>query len=268
MSKILFNPRQPDLEAIRRMMFDRLRTDLRWNSFNSLGNDYSGYVEFEGRSQEQLAFYVLQVFWQLVNEGILAPGNGGQSPNLPWFHITEYGKTVIKTGLSNPHDATGYLERIRTNTTNPDATVMAYLSESLNSLRHGTAVASTVMLGIAAERVLVLVGESLENALSDPSEKSDLSRILRRYQMKPKLDWIHGKIQQIQDKRVSGFPDNATLMVTAIYDLIRCQRNELGHPRDTPPNISKEDAFVNLQIFPRYYETSEIVRGFLTTNSV
>jgi len=59
MSKILFNPRQPDLQAIRRMMFERLRTDLRWNSFNSRGNDYSGYVEFEGRSQEQLAFYVL-----------------------------------------------------------------------------------------------------------------------------------------------------------------------------------------------------------------
>jgi hypothetical protein len=64
------------------------------------------------------------------------------------------------------------------------------------------------------------------------------------------------------------FPDNATLMVTAMYDLIRCQRNELGHPRETPPSVSKEDAFVNFQIFPRYYETSEVVRGFLSTNSV
>ena len=63
MSKILFNPRELDLEAIRRMMFERLRTDSRWNQLNTLGNDYSRYVEFEGRSQEQLAFYILQVFW-------------------------------------------------------------------------------------------------------------------------------------------------------------------------------------------------------------
>jgi len=145
---------------------------------------------------------------------------------------------------------------------------MAYLAESLNNLRHGTPVASTVMLGIGAERVFVLVAESLQRALSDPTEKSDLSRLLSRYQMKPKLDWIHDKIQRIQEQRVVGFPDNATLMVTAMYDLIRCQRNELGHPRETPPSVSKEDAFVNLQIFPRYYETSEVVRGFLSTNSV
>ena len=92
MSTMLFNPPHPDLEAIRRMMFERLRTDLRWNSFNSLGNDYSGYVEFEGRSQEQLAFYVLQVFWQLVNEGILAPGNGGQSPNCLGFTLLNTAK--------------------------------------------------------------------------------------------------------------------------------------------------------------------------------
>lgn len=45
-------------------------------------------------------------------------------------------------------------------------------------------------------------------------------------------------------------------------------RNELGHPRETPPNIDRKDAFVNLQIFPRYYETAEQVRQFLASNQV
>lgn len=57
-------------------------------------------------------------------------------------------------------------------------------------------------------------------------------------------------------------------MVTAIYDFMRCQRNDLGHPRATPPNVSREDAFVNLQIFPRYYQTAEEVRRFLSENDV
>jgi hypothetical protein len=269
MGKIVFNSRQPDLEALRRMMFERLRTDSHWKSFNGLGNDYSGYVDSDGHSsQQQLADFILQVFWQLVTEGVLAPGNGGQSPNLPHFHITEYGRKVIQSGESNPHDPTGYVDQLRQKVPNPDATVMAYLLESLNSMRRGSPVASTVMLGIAAERVFVLVGESLENALSDANEKNDLRRVLNRYPMKPKLDGIHDKIQRIQEQRLRGFPDNASLMVTAIYDLIRCQRNELGHPRDLPPSTSKEDAFVNLQIFPRYYETSETVRAFLATSSV
>jgi hypothetical protein len=65
-----------------------------------------------------------------------------------------------------------------------------------------------------------------------------------------------------------GFPDNATIMLVAIFDLMRCQRNELGHPRETPPNIHRQDAFVNLQIFPRYYEIAEEVRRFLASNQV
>ena len=83
---------------------------------------------------------------------------------------------------------------------------MAYLAESRNAMRHGTPVASTVMLGIGAERVFVLVAESLQKALSDPNEKNDLGRVLSRYQMKPKLDWVQDKIQRIQrakSRRVS-----------------------------------------------------------------
>jgi hypothetical protein len=49
---------------------------------------------------------------------------------------------------------------------------------------------------------------------------------------------------------------------------MRCQRNEVGHPRETPPNVHRQDAFVNLQIFPRYYEIAEQVRTFLASNPV
>jgi hypothetical protein len=49
---------------------------------------------------------------------------------------------------------------------------------------------------------------------------------------------------------------------------MRCQRNELGHPREVPPRVRREDAFVNLRIFPRYYEIAEETRGFLSSNPV
>jgi hypothetical protein len=57
-------------------------------------------------------------------------------------------------------------------------------------------------------------------------------------------------------------------MVTAIYDFVRAQRNELGHPRKKPPTVTQEDAFVNLQVFPRYYQTAEEVLAFLGANKV
>ena len=57
-------------------------------------------------------------------------------------------------------------------------------------------------------------------------------------------------------------------MVTAVYDFLRTQRNDLGHPRDVPPDVDREDAFANLQMIPRYYQVAEELRRFLAANRV
>ena len=273
--RIPFDPRTPDLEAVRQIVVERLRRDSTWRQLDNTGDGFAPFVEyiapteFEQRNaRHQLLFLAQEVFWQLVGEGVLAPGMDPNNLNLPWFHFTKYGREVIASTEPQPYDPIGYLAGVRERLLNPDATVMAYLAESLETFRKGNRVASTVMLGIAAERVFLLLCDSLAGALSSTSEKTAFTKLLDRFPMKPKLDWVHAKIQQIQKQAPSGFPDNATIMLVAIYDLMRCQRNELGHPRETPPNIQRQDAFVNLQIFPRYYEIAEEVRAFLASNQV
>lgn len=273
MMRVPFNPQKPDISAVRQIVLERLKRQPDWKALDHSGSGFQPYVEYEGYANpERLAFFALQVFWQLINEGIIAPGISpqGVSANLPHFHITEYGKIVLQSGLTNPHDPIGYLENIRRKISTPDDTVIAYLTEALHSFVKGTPIASTVMLGIAAERVFLLLAESLEKALSDATEKSVFRKILDSYVMKPKLYWVNQKFQFIQDqrKRFPAFPENATLMVVAMYNYIRLQRNDLGHPRENPPSVTKEEALANLQIFPNYYETAEAVRNFLVANNV
>jgi hypothetical protein len=57
-------------------------------------------------------------------------------------------------------------------------------------------------------------------------------------------------------------------MIVAIYELMRAQRNDFGHPTESPPRPSREDANAHLQIFPTYYATAEALRSFLKTNTV
>ena len=268
-SKIAFDPANPDIEAVREIVFTRLRNDPEWQQLDQTGQGFDRYIEYVGVPHAGvLAFQAQEVFWQFVIEGILAPGINSSNMNLPWFHRTKYGEKIIEEQAPTPHDPTGYLARISENLGNPDKTVIAYLSESLFSFRRGNLVASTVMLGIAAERVFLLVCQSMLDALESDTDRRKLEAVLNRFSMKPKLDWIHKKVQNLQENRVSGFPENGTLMLTTIYDLIRNQRNELGHPRETPPTMKREDAYVNLQIFPRYYETAEEIRVFLSSNRV
>ena len=271
--KIPFDPSHASLETVRQIVFSRLRADPEWHQLDKSGEGFAPFVEYltvpgwnDGRSK--LLFLAQEIFWQLVCEGILAPGYNSQNLELPFFHVTDYGREVLNSGGPQPYDPTGYLAHLRNRIATPDPTVMAYLAESLETFRKGNLVASTVMLGIAAERVFLLLCESLEAALADPREKADLGKRLKAFPMKPKLDWVHGKIQDLQKQRLAGFPDNATMMTVAIYDLIRCQRNEFGHPRELPPNITRADALVNMQIFPRFFELAEQVRSYMKSNTV
>jgi hypothetical protein len=63
-------------------------------------------------------------------------------------------------------------------------------------------------------------------------------------------------------------PDNINVMITVVYDLLRVQRNDFGHPRELPPVPSRPEVFISLNLFPTYYSPVEEVRGFLSQNKV
>src|SRR5262249_45231202 len=147
---VLYDPARPDCTAVRRIFFDWLRADPNANQLNPTGEAYERFVEYANNKREPqiLAFHVTEGFWQLLVEGIVAPGMNSHNQNLPWFHVTEYGRRILAEEGGHPHDEAAYLGRLRTRVPQPDPTVLAYLVEALTTFRRGSPVASTVMLGI------------------------------------------------------------------------------------------------------------------------
>jgi hypothetical protein len=266
--KIPFDPNSKTaIEAVREVIFERLRQERgRWNQLDPTGSGFQDYAASEGPdARRALLFHSQQIYVELLAQGIIAPGSDYNNLKLPFFHVTPYGTSVLDALPANPYFPTKYLLHLKEHLPGADATVLAYMSESLETFARGNHIAATVMLGIAAERVFLILCDSLVAAIQDTAEKKEFQQRLDRRIMKPKLDWVNQKFQSI---RGMGFPDNAAIMAMTVYDLLRFQRNELGHPRETPPSISRPDAFVNLQVFPRYYAVAEQVRAFLATHQV
>ena len=111
------------------IVFERLRRDPSWEQLNPYDDaGFEPYVEYVGSAhlaKTKLLTLVQDAFWELVIQGVLAPGLNLENPNLPWFHLTEYGKKVLATGEFLPHDPTGYLQRFRTSVDSVDPTVEA-----------------------------------------------------------------------------------------------------------------------------------------------
>jgi len=266
-ARIPYDSAAPDMRLLRLAVFERLRREPNWDQLPNSPEGFDPYVDHVNPGRKSvLLFPIREVMWQLICEGVLAPGCNSNNLDFPFFHLTDLGRSVLDATGPNPFDPEGYSDALRRRIAKPDDTVLAYLAESLNAQRHGVLAASAVMLGIAAERVFLLVCESLLAALEDAKEQRELEKLLKQFPMKPKLDWVSAKLDAIRKRGLPGLPDNARLMVLAMYDLIRYQRNELGHPREIPPQLSREDVLGNQLVFVRYYETAEVVRAVFARN--
>src|SRR6266566_3517969 len=113
--KIPFDPNAADLDTARQIVFARLRADRDWRSIDKSGEGFSPFVEYpaEREGRWRLVGLANEVFWLLVGEGILSPGMDYHNPDLPWFHITAYGHTVLASLKPQPYDPTGYMTGLR-----------------------------------------------------------------------------------------------------------------------------------------------------------
>jgi hypothetical protein len=277
MTKLQYDPRNPSPTVLRQAVFARLR--MGWPQVESadhngrkLRQGFDHVVDFLDPSppipswEDRFLEAVYSLLWQLVAEGVIHPGR--RSLDFPHITVTEYGKRVINNENAHPHDVELFLDQIRSGQ-RLDPTVEAYLVESLHSFRHNRVVASAILLGVAAERAFLLISEALLEALKNTNERSKFKKLLDRQPMKPKQDWVHAKLLELDENRrqlPDNFPESTPLLVTGVYDLIRQQRNELGHPRDVPPQMERGHLEANLLLFSRFYRNAEQLLLYLKSH--
>ena len=276
-AKLQYDPRNPSPTVLRQAVFARLRSgwpQVERADYNgrTLREAFDGVIDFVVPSPPGPAWEsdfleaVYDLLWQLVAEGVIRPGN--MSLTFPDMSVTEYGKRVINNENAHPHDVERFLNQMK-NGQQIDSTVEAYLVESLHSFRQTRLVASAVLLGVAAERTFLVIAKSLLEALKDANEQAKFKKLLDRQPMKPKQEWAHAKLLELDGNRRTlpdDFPESTPLMVTGIYDLIRQQRNDLGHPRDVPPKIEWGQLEANLFLFSQYYRSAEQLNSYLTSH--
>jgi hypothetical protein len=115
-------------------------------------------------------------------------------------------------------------------------------------------VASVLLLGVAAESILLRLWDAMVPSKPIARKprfiKEKHQCILQAYENLPKAD---------KDK----LPESLDPALKYLYDLIRQQRNELGHPQATPPSLQREDAFMWFTVFPAYVAAVDAFVNYL-----
>lgn len=238
-----------NLELVRQIIVNRLKQDAGWDSFapHCWDENAADWVIIALPSlRTRFIELANEVMWQLIIQGVISPGRDSYSIGPPFFHITSYGREVLQSEHVPPHDPTGYMKRLRelSRTAVTDVAI-AYVEEALRCFMGGCPIAATLLLGVAAESVVLGLLDALEAAGRRPRRSART--------IKPKHEWL---VSQYKEDK-AGLPESLGFTLTLLYDMIRRQRNELGHPQEAPPNVSREEAYVYFRLFLEFVADAE-----------
>ena len=163
--------------------------------------------------------------------------------------MTEYGKSLVKSGENVIiHDVDGMAELLRKGIPQCNRIIIAYFTECLETYRINSLLASSVMLGCAAEKLICELFDRyllwLEKTYSKEYSKlknAESRNIARKfYELTAS---IKSHKPDIPDELLSDYD----LTVNSIFTIIRKNRNDAGHP--TGKTISREELRLMAYVF-------------------
>ena len=258
-----------NLELVRQIVLYRLKSDPEWHSLtSSWSENYGGlFVDFEHPNlRARFAFLANEVMWQLLTQGVISVGHNVNNLELPYFHVTDYGRKVLDEERFIAHDPTGYLEDMKAlSGIILGDTAIAYLEKALRCFNAGCHLAAVLLLGVAAESVFLGLCGVLLDALDNNSEKAKFAKLAHT---KPKHRWIIGKYQRLDHRVKRELPESLDVTLISLCELIRRQRNDLGHPQQDPPELTREEAFMFFRLFPGFVRDLEALAQYYRTRSL
>lgn len=210
---------------------------------------------------------VQNIIWDLIIEGVVRPGrNDGSDQGLPFFHVTEMGRERIKDGFKSPYDPDGYLRRLRDDVPSIDDIIITYLDESLRAFRIGCLLASTITLGCASEKALLLLIDGYASALPTGGRQEKFRKETEGKMVKRQFEELSKRVESHLKGLLPGdLKDDLDVALNAIFTMFRNMRNDAGHP--TGKSISREQAYANLVVFPIYVRKVYDLMDWLRDNS-
>jgi len=205
-------------------------------------------------------------YWsELVRCGAVAQiavtGQGGPSAQRAYFFVTERGRELLAKRPS-PHDRQGYLAALRA-TKGFDVIAVELADEAVGAWHAGLWRASAVMLGVACERLVILIAEAVQSKGIKPYSDR-LTTMLR-----PKKDRPPAGISEIFTQvrgavgTLAGESDSFDRDVSSIFQYARKLRNDSGHP--TGKVVTADEAQAGLLLFPGFHaQTQALIKRIQT----
>ncbi len=197
------------------------------------------------RSTEQQQA-VLTVWNDLFRSGMLAQGYDLSNPTLPFCHLTTRGREALKHISRDPSNPDGYLAYL-TSLAVLDDISRSYIEEAVNTFNSASFKAAAVMVGCAAEALILRLRDKLASKLA--TDGTSVPNGLNDWRIKTVRDALTTYCDERKATMSRRLREAYEAYWTAFAEQIRRVRNDAGHPQSIDP-VSEESVHASLLIFP------------------
>ncbi len=206
---------------------------------------------------------LLTLFNDLFRNGHLAWGLNLSNPAPPFCHVTEQGRRTLGHLSRDPANPGGYLQHLNANgQLNPIS--QSYIEEGLSTYNSNCYKAAAVMVGAAAEAIIIELGDTLATKINTLGRAPH--RDLKDWRIKKVLDRL--KVE-LDAKRGGAMPRPLEEMYEAYWaaftQQIRTSRNDAGHPNSIAP-VSYDTVHASLLIFPELVKLASELKVWISSS--
>lgn len=248
-----------DKQTLRPVVFEILKKTPRTH-FHAIENDLRKLVETYERSD---VLTLQEILWELLVQGVLAPGKNSLNLNLPFVHVTDFGSQCLEDGRILAYDPDRYIaqliERVGSDL---DDLVIQSTRGALAVLQSGSWTSSVILLARAAEFLFdQLAGVLLTVQPNDDSQTLDPSDRFSRTQAQAVTQNL---LQRNLAEEIRG---SVEPQLNGLMALIQHSRNQNGAPQW--PQSSRDQVLGFLLLFPEQcafvYHLMSIIEGDAAT---
>jgi hypothetical protein len=259
------SPRDADLGQLRAIILEVIDGLVKEYTHLQSGSVLQRAASRIGRSADrQVQEALLASFYDLFRTGYLSWGADLANPAPPFCHVTTLGRRALAQHSRDPANPDGYLSHLKSQAAlGPVAE--SYIREALNTFNAACFKATAVMVGGAAESVVLGVRDGLAaklQALSQPIPAGLGDWRIRRV--------LASVEQALVTKRATLPPalfERLEANWPAFTHQIRTARNDAGHPVSVEP-VTADEVHASLLIFPQLAALAGQLTGWIASDYV
>jgi hypothetical protein len=220
----------------------------------------AGRIGRSGGLQTEQA--LLASFYDLFRTGYLSWGYDLANPAPPFCHVTALGRRALAQRSRDPANPDGYLSHLRSQAAVGPVTE-SYITEALNTFNTACFKATAVMVGAAAESLVLGVRDALITRLqtlgqSVPSGLGD-------WRIKRVLSTVEATLVAKKAIMPTTLFERLEANWPAFTHQIRTARNDAGHPVSVDP-VTADEVHASLLIFPQLAALATQLGGWIDSD--